>query len=132
MIAPALPAASAATAATSPSLPAHAAHPTSTPLTRVSLAFLERRFKLYLRFGEPARTQRLDRWRSLAVFMPNAVFCRIRWQANDYGTGLAPLSRTGIGLIFKPGLAAAQAGVQGYPPAAWRLPRKRRRWVTRV
>ena len=86
MIAPALPAASAATAATSPSLPAHAAHPTSTPLTRVSLAFLERRFKLYLRFGEPARTQRLDRWRSLAVFMPNAVFCRIRWQANDYGT----------------------------------------------
>ena len=86
MTASASPAASAATAATSPSLPAHAAHPTSTPLTRVSLAFLERRFKLYLRFGEPARTQRLDRWRSLAVFMPNAVFCRIRWQANDYGT----------------------------------------------
>ena len=86
MIAPALPAASAATAATSPSLPARAARPISTPLTRVSLAFLEHRFKLYLRFGEPARTLRLDRWRSLAVFMPNAVFCRIRWQANDYGT----------------------------------------------
>jgi hypothetical protein len=86
MIASALPAADAATAATSPSLPARAARPISTPLTRVSLAYIEHRFKLYLRFGEPARTLRLDRWRSLAVFMPNAVFCRIRWQANDYGT----------------------------------------------
>ena len=86
MTASALPAAGAATAAPSSSIPAHAARPTSTPLTRVSLAFLEHRFKLYLRFGEPARTQRLDRWRSLAVFMPSAVFCRIRWQANDYGT----------------------------------------------
>ncbi len=86
MIASALPAADAATAATSPSLPARAARPISTPLTCVSLAFLEHRFKLYLRFGEPARTLRLDRWRSLAVFLPNAVLCRIRWQANDYGT----------------------------------------------
>ena len=56
------------------------------PLTRVALAYIEPRFKLYLRFGEPACTLRLDRWRSLAVFMPNTVFCRIRWQANDYGT----------------------------------------------
>ena len=28
----------------------------STPLTRVALAYIEPRFKLYLRFGEPART----------------------------------------------------------------------------
>jgi len=80
------PVAFAATAAPSPPLLAHATGPTSTPLTRVSLAFLEHRFKLYLRFGEPARTLRLDRWRSLAVFMPNAMFCRIRWQSTDYGT----------------------------------------------
>ncbi|WP_313315947.1 DUF2840 domain-containing protein [Pulveribacter sp.] len=80
------PVAIAATAAPSQPLPAHAARPPSTPLTRVSLAFLEHRFKLYLRFGEPARTLRLDRWRSVAVFTPSAVFCRIRWQANDYGT----------------------------------------------
>ena len=86
MTASALPAADAATAAPPPSSAALAGRPVSTPLTRVSLAFLEHRFKLYLRFGEPARTLRLDRWRSLAVFMPNAVFCRIRWQANDYGT----------------------------------------------
>ena len=35
------------------------------PLTRVSLAYIEPRFKLYLRFGEPARMLRLDRWRAL-------------------------------------------------------------------
>ena len=56
------------------------------PLTRVSLAYVERRIDLYLRFGEPARTIRLDRWRRVAMFPPGAVFCRIRWHANDYGT----------------------------------------------
>jgi hypothetical protein len=52
----------------------------------VALAYIEPRFKLYLRFGEPARTHQLDRWRRCAVFLPGAMFCRIRWQANDYGT----------------------------------------------
>ena len=47
---------------------------------------IEPRFKLYLRFGEPARTLQLDRWRRSAVFLPGAMLCRIRWQANDYGT----------------------------------------------
>ncbi len=77
-------------------LPATAAPPTSlaelvgrvgaTPLTRVSLAFIEQRIDIYLRFGEPARTIRLDRWRRVAMFLPGVVFCRIRWHANDYGT----------------------------------------------
>ena len=58
----------------------------SAPLTRVALAYIEPRFKLYLRFGEPARTHQLDRWRRSAVFLPGAMFCRIRWQANDCGT----------------------------------------------
>ena len=56
------------------------------PLTRVALAFVKQRINLYLRFGEPARTHQLDRWRRCAVFLPGAMFCRIRWQANDYGT----------------------------------------------
>jgi hypothetical protein len=56
------------------------------PQTRVSLAYIEQRIDIYLRFGEPARTVRLDRWRRVAMFPPGAVFCRIRWQANDYGT----------------------------------------------
>ncbi|MFT3719268.1 MAG: DUF2840 domain-containing protein [Pseudorhodoferax sp.] len=60
--------------------------PANTPLTRVALAYIDQRFDLYLRFGEPARIVRLDRWRRCAVFLPGAVFCRIRWQANDYGT----------------------------------------------
>ena len=86
MNASALPAAGATTVAPPPSLAAHAARPTSMPLTRVSLAYIEARFKLYLRFGEPARTLQLDRWRRCAVFLPGAMLCRIRWQANDYGT----------------------------------------------
>lgn len=56
------------------------------PLTRVSLAHVEQRIDLYLRFGEPTRTIRLDRWRRVAIFSPGALFCRIRWHANDYGT----------------------------------------------
>ena len=87
MNASAAPAANATTtAAPPPVIATHAAPPTSTPLTRVALAYVEHRIKLYLRFGEPARTLRLDRWRSVAVFIPTAVFCRIRWQSNDYGT----------------------------------------------
>src|SRR3546814_19621888 len=82
MTAPASPSAGAATAA----LAAPSGQPASAPLTRVALAYIEPRFKLYLRFGEPARTHQLDRWRRCAVFLPGAMFCRIRWQANDYGT----------------------------------------------
>ena len=85
----ALPAAHAATAAAAappPSLSTLADQAGSVPLTRVSLAYIEPRFKLYLRFGEPARTLRLDRWRRCAVFLPRAMFCRVRWEANDYGT----------------------------------------------
>ena len=82
----ALPAANAAPATLLPALSALAGQAGNVPLTRVSLAYLEHRFKLYLRFGEPARTHQLDRWRRSAVFLPGAVFCRVRWQANDYGT----------------------------------------------
>ena len=78
MTASASPAAGAATAA----LAAPSGQPASAPLTRVALAYIEPRFKLYLRFGDPARTLQLDRWRRCAVFLPGAMFCRIRWQAN--------------------------------------------------
>lgn len=66
--------------------PSLASQAGSTPLTRVSLAYVAQRIDLYLRFGEPARTVRLDRWRRVAVFLPGAMLCRIRWHANDYGT----------------------------------------------
>ncbi|HDR9796797.1 TPA: DUF2840 domain-containing protein [Burkholderia cenocepacia] len=76
----------AAMAVPSPSLAVLAGQAGIAPMTRVSLAYIEQRIDLYLRFGEPARTVRLDRWRRVAVFLPGALFCRIRWQANDYGT----------------------------------------------
>ncbi|MGU1745206.1 DUF2840 domain-containing protein [Pseudomonas aeruginosa] len=76
---------SVATPAPPPSLAVLAGQTDATQLTRVSLAYVQR-IKLYLRFGEPARVTRLDHWRRVAVFLPGAVFCRIRWQANDYGT----------------------------------------------
>lgn len=78
--------ASAPSVAATAALAAPAGQPASAPLTRVALAYIEPHFKLYLRFGEPARTLQLDRWRRCAVFLPGAMFCRIRWQANDYGT----------------------------------------------
>jgi len=57
-----------------------------TPLTRVSLAFVAQRINLYLRFGHPVRELRLDRWRRCAMFLPAVLFCRVRWESNDYGT----------------------------------------------
>jgi hypothetical protein len=57
-----------------------------TPLTRVSLAFVERRINVYLRFGHPVRELRLDQSRRCAAFAPAAMFCRVRWESNDYGT----------------------------------------------
>ena len=78
--------AQAATGAPPPSPAVFAGQAGAAPLTRVSLAYVEQRIDLYLRFGEPARIVRLDRWRRVAVFLPGAMFCRIRWQANDYGT----------------------------------------------
>lgn len=73
-------------ATASTSSPSFAALSNQAALTRVSLAFIAQRLNLYLRFGTPARIIQLDRWRRVAVFLPNAVFCRIRWEANDYGT----------------------------------------------
>ena len=66
-----------------PELPA----PRPTPM-RVSLAFVEQRVNVWLRFGRPVRETVLNRWRRVAVFEPGAVCCRVKWIANDYGTAL--------------------------------------------
>lgn len=55
-------------------------------LTRVSLAFVEGRINVYLRFGRPALVQRRDSCRNTAFFRAEEVFCRIHWTGNDYGT----------------------------------------------
>lgn len=69
-----------------PSLPSLVIQPRNKPLTRVSLIHIEERINVDLRFGEPVRIVRLDRWRRCAMFPPGAMFCVIRWQANDIGT----------------------------------------------
>ena len=79
------PASTTSTASAPPSIPPVGVAD-GVPLTRVALAYIDQRFDLYLRFGDPVRIIRFDRWRRCAVFTPNAVLCRIRWQANDYGT----------------------------------------------
>lgn len=55
---------------------------------RVSLAFVEHRVNVWLRFGQPVRDIVLDRWRRVAVFTPGAVCCRVKWIGNEYGTAL--------------------------------------------
>lgn len=55
---------------------------------RVSLAYVEHRVNVWLRFGRPAREIVLDRWRRVAVFMPGTVCCRVKWIGNDFGTAL--------------------------------------------
>lgn len=55
-------------------------------LTRVALATVGRHVRIRLRFGAPQRIVRLDAYRRLAIFLPGAVFCRVSWAANAYGT----------------------------------------------
>jgi len=66
-----------------PELPAHRPVP-----MQVSLAFVEQRVNVWLRFGKPTREIVLNRWRRIAVFESGAVCCRVKWIANDYGTAL--------------------------------------------
>lgn len=55
---------------------------------RVSLAFVIDRVNVWLRFGQPTTEIVLDRWRRVAMFMPGAICCRVKWIGNDYGTAL--------------------------------------------
>lgn len=55
-------------------------------LTQVALVFVARRMNVYLRFGRPFQSRRIDARRRVAQFTPGSIFCRVLWQANDYGT----------------------------------------------
>jgi len=59
---------------------------------RVSLAFVEQRVNVWLRFGKPTRETALDPWRRVATFEPGATCCRVKWIGNDYGTALWQLT----------------------------------------
>jgi Protein of unknown function (DUF2840) len=61
-------------------------------LTRVALVFIAQQINVYLRFGNPVRERMVDARRRVAEFAPADVFCRIRWEANQYGTTCWQLS----------------------------------------
>ena len=60
--------------------------------TRVALTFVAERMNVWLRFGRPAGERVIDGQRRVVKFSPGAVFCRIRWEANEYGTTLWQLA----------------------------------------
>ncbi|WP_312255894.1 DUF2840 domain-containing protein [Stutzerimonas nitrititolerans] len=74
-----------ATPASPPSLIACCGQADATPLTRVFLVHAPQRIQVYLRFGDSVRVIQLAPMRCIAVFLPGAIFCRVRWQANEYG-----------------------------------------------
>ena len=67
-------------------LPVVASVTHDTPLTRVSLAFIEHRIRLDLRFGHPLRELPLHSGWRCAVFLPDALFCRTHWACLDDGS----------------------------------------------
>lgn len=67
---------------------------------QVSLAFVDQRVNVWLRFGRPVREIVLNRWRRVAVFDPGAVCCRVKWIANDYGTALWQLMVLQAPMLF--------------------------------
>lgn len=71
-------------------------------LTRVELTWVEKRIEFWIRFGQEAGTQILDRSRRIVFFCPGAVFGFVRWAANDYGT---VVSRIDIVRTIAPGSA---------------------------
>lgn len=69
-------------------IPLQARVPQRPTRMRVSLAFVEDRVNVSLRFGQPTVEVVLDRWRRVAMFMPGTVCCRVKWIGNIYGTVL--------------------------------------------
>ena len=61
-------------------------HPMSEYLTRVELFYLKNHVNYWLRFGDFSFEKNIDRRRAYVWFMPDHLFCYIRWWANDYGT----------------------------------------------
>lgn len=71
-------------------------------MTRVELIWLEKQTEFWIRFGNGAGEQVLDRSRRVVFFMPGSVFAFVRWAANDYGT---VVSRIDIVRAIAPGSA---------------------------
>ena len=55
-------------------------------MTRVELTWIEKKIEYWIRFGQAANEQILDRRQRVLSFRPNTVFAFVRWAANDFGT----------------------------------------------
>ncbi|WP_421931794.1 DUF2840 domain-containing protein [Phenylobacterium sp.] len=55
-------------------------------LTWVELVWIEKQTEHWIRFGQVAAEQILDRRRRRVAFRPGSVFALVRWSANDAGT----------------------------------------------
>jgi hypothetical protein len=56
------------------------------PLTHVELIWIEKQVEHWIRFGNRAGEQILDRRRSISSFAPGSIFAVVRWSSNDFGT----------------------------------------------
>ena len=71
-------------------------------MTHVELTWIEKKIEYWIRFGQPANEQILDRRRSIVGFAPNSIFAFVRWAAGEYGT---IISRIDIVRAVEPGEA---------------------------
>src|SRR5690606_39495924 len=55
-------------------------------ITLVELTWREKRIEHWLRFGQTAGEQRLDRHRRIVGFAPGSIFAFVRWAGNEHGT----------------------------------------------
>lgn len=80
--------------------------------TRVTLLFLHQRVNVRLRFGTPEEEIRCNRSRRIAVFAPDAVFCRVHWESNAHGTTLWRLAifQAGDGLTSVQRIVGVEPG----------------------
>ena len=69
-------------------------------MTRVELTWIEKKIEYWIRFGQAANEQIIDRRQRILSFRPNTIFAFVRWAANDFGT---IISRIDIVRAVEPG-----------------------------
>ncbi len=77
-----------------------AAYKAAPHLTHVELTWNQGRIEHWLRFGNAAAEQRIDRFRRIVSFAPGSIFAFVRWASNDFGT---VVSRIDIVRVVAPG-----------------------------
>ena len=71
-------------------------------MTRVELTWIEKKIEYWIRFGQAANEQIVDRRQRILSFRPNTVFAFVRWASNDFGS---IISRIDIVRAIEPGEA---------------------------